>query len=128
LYEEVRNMRALLAFAVALNAQAKEKDKYKKDYSGPVALVPKKDYNGPVASVPDNGSTALLSGTAIVALALASRRFAIGKPSSNYQHLRPGIGPRWTFCKRAVSLQSGRSTEDLSIAYVFEKKKSATRM
>jgi hypothetical protein len=73
---------ALLAFAVALNAQAKDKekdkDKYKKDYSGPVASVPKKDYDSPVASVPDNGSTALLLGTAIVMLALASRRFAIG--------------------------------------------------
>jgi VPDSG-CTERM motif len=33
--------------------------------------------NGPVFSVPDNGSTALLLGTAILVLGIASRRFAI---------------------------------------------------
>jgi VPDSG-CTERM motif len=61
---------ALVAFALALNAQAKDKDKYKygdKD----------REYNGPVATVPDNGSTALLLGTALLALAFASRRLPI---------------------------------------------------
>jgi hypothetical protein len=53
---------ALVAVALALNAQAR--DKYK-------------DYNGPVASVPDNGSTAILLGAGFLALALASRRFAV---------------------------------------------------
>jgi VPDSG-CTERM motif len=33
--------------------------------------------NGPVSSVPDNGSTALLLGTAVLVLGIASRRFAI---------------------------------------------------
>ena len=33
--------------------------------------------NGPVVSVPDNGNTALLLGTAILVLGIASRRFAI---------------------------------------------------
>jgi VPDSG-CTERM motif len=33
--------------------------------------------NGPVVSVPDNGNTVLLLGTAILALGIASRRFAI---------------------------------------------------
>ena len=51
---------ALVAVALALNAQAKDKDKYK-------------DYNGPVASVPDNGSTAVLLGVGLLALAIASR-------------------------------------------------------
>ena len=44
---------ALLAFALALNAQAKDKDKekYKDKYKD------KNKYNGPVVSVADNGST-----------------------------------------------------------------------
>jgi len=44
--------------------------------SDPVVEVPKdKDkYNGPVASVPDHGSTAMLLGTAILALSITSRR------------------------------------------------------
>jgi hypothetical protein len=59
----------LLAFVLALNAQAKDKDKEKyKD---------KDKYNGPVVSVPDNGSTVLLLGTAVLVLGLASRRMAI---------------------------------------------------
>jgi len=57
---------ALVAFALALNAQAKDKEKEKE-----------KNYNGPVATVPDNGSTVLLLGTALLALAVASRRIAI---------------------------------------------------
>jgi hypothetical protein len=62
------------AVALAVNAEAVPKDK------PPVVEVPKdkdKDkYNGPVASVPDNGNTALLLGTAVLALGIASRRFA----------------------------------------------------
>jgi opacity protein-like surface antigen len=63
---------ALLAFALALNAQAKDKDKekYKDKYKD------KDKYNGPVVSVSDNGNTALLLGTAVLALGIASRRFA----------------------------------------------------
>jgi hypothetical protein len=81
---------ALVAFAVALNAEAapKEKDKpdkpaekvpKKKDKDSPVIIVDpigKDNYNGPVYSVPDTGSTALLLGTAVLALGVASRRFA----------------------------------------------------
>ena len=55
---------ALVAVAFALNAEAKDKEK-------------DKDYNGPVVSAPDTGSTAILLGAGFVALALASRRFAI---------------------------------------------------
>ena len=64
---------ALLAFVLALNAQAKDKDKekYKDKYKD------KEKYNGPVVSVPDNGSTVLLLGTAVLVLGLASRRVAI---------------------------------------------------
>ena len=63
---------ALLAFVLALNAQAKDKDKEKcKKYKD------KDKYNGPVVSVPDNGSTVLLLGTAVLVLGLASRRMAI---------------------------------------------------
>jgi VPDSG-CTERM motif len=64
---------ALLAFALALNAQAKDKDKekYKDKYKD------KEKYNVPVVSVPDNGSTVLLLGTAVLVLGLASRRMAI---------------------------------------------------
>ena len=63
---------ALLAFVLALNAQAKKtristKDEYKD----------KDKYNGPVLPVPDNGSTVLLLGTAVLVLGLASRRMAI---------------------------------------------------
>ena len=54
---------ALLAFVLALNAQAKDKDKEK--------------YNGPVVSVPDTGSTVILLGTAVWVLGLASRPMAI---------------------------------------------------
>jgi hypothetical protein len=36
----------------------------------------KDKYNGPVVSVSDNGNTALLLGTAVLALGIASRRFA----------------------------------------------------
>jgi hypothetical protein len=62
---------ALLAFALALNAQAKDKEKYKDEYKD------KDKYNGPVVSVSDNGSTILLLGTAVLVLGLASRRMAI---------------------------------------------------
>ena len=60
LYEEVSNLR-VARLALALNAQAKDKEKY----------------NGPVVSVSDNGSTVLLVGTAVLVLGLASRRMAI---------------------------------------------------
>ena len=64
---------ALLAFVLALNAQAKDKDKekYKDKYKD------KENYNGPVVSVPDTGSTVILLGTAVLVLGLASRRMAI---------------------------------------------------
>jgi hypothetical protein len=63
----------LLAFALALTAQAKDKDKKncKDEYKD------KDKYNCPVVSVPDNGSTVLLLGTAVLVLGLASRRIAI---------------------------------------------------
>ena len=76
---------ALLAFALALNAEAKDKDKLPvtqvptdKDQP-PIIIVDKvKDKDkGPVYSVPDTGSTALLLGTAALVLGIASRRFAI---------------------------------------------------
>jgi VPDSG-CTERM motif len=67
---------ALAVVALALNAEAAPKDKEKD--KPPVVKVPKdkdKD-NGPVYSVPDTGSTALLLGTAILALGVVRRRFA----------------------------------------------------
>jgi hypothetical protein len=83
---------ALLAFALALNTQARDKEKHRDKYkekdkqkytdrvesfpSGSAASVPK-NYNGPVVSASDSGNTALLLGTAVLVLALASRRFAI---------------------------------------------------
>ena len=82
---------AFLAFALALNAEAKEKDKpdkrdkpaekapKKKDNDNPVIIVDpigKDNYNGPVYSVPDTGSTALLLGTAVLVLGIADRRFS----------------------------------------------------
>ena len=66
---------ALLAFVLALNAQAKDKDKDKDKYKD--EYKDKDKYNGPVVSVPDNGSTVLLLGTAVLVLGLASRRMAI---------------------------------------------------
>jgi len=54
---------------LALNAQAEPKDK---DKDKP----PKDKDNGVVYSVPDNGNTVLLLGTAVLALGIASRRFA----------------------------------------------------
>ena len=62
---------ALVAFALVLNAGAKDKDKPEDKYKD------KDKYNGPVVSVPDNGSTVLLLGTAVLVLGLASRRMAI---------------------------------------------------
>ena len=50
------------ALAFSLNAQAEPKDKDKD--------------NGAVYSVPDTGSTALLLGSALLVLGVASRRFA----------------------------------------------------
>jgi hypothetical protein len=63
---------ALAAVDLALNAEAASKDK------PPVIIVDKvKDKDkGPIYSVPDAGSTALLLGTAILALGVARRRFA----------------------------------------------------
>ena len=63
---------ALAAIALALNAQAEPKDKDKDK--------PPKDKdkdNGAVYSAPDTGSTALLLGTSLLVLGVASRRFAI---------------------------------------------------
>lgn len=61
-----------------LNAEARPKDKEKS--SDPVLEVPKdknkEKYAGPVASVPDRGNTALLLGTSLLALGVATRRFA----------------------------------------------------
>jgi VPDSG-CTERM motif len=84
---------ALLAFALALNAEAKDKDKSdkprvekvrkdKEKDKPPVIIVPalpkgKDNGGGPVYSVPDTGSTALLLGTALVVLGIASRRFSV---------------------------------------------------
>jgi hypothetical protein len=70
---------ALAAVALALNAEAAPKDKEKD--KPPVIILPelpkdKGKYNGPVYSVPDTGSTALLLGTAILALGVARRRLA----------------------------------------------------
>ena len=53
---------AFAALALALNAQAEPKDKDKD--------------NGAVYSVPDTGSTVLLLGMSLLALGVASRRFA----------------------------------------------------
>ena len=65
---------ALAAVALTLNAEAapKEKDKPK------VIIIDKvKDKGkGPIYSVPDTGSTALLLGTAVLVLGVASRRLA----------------------------------------------------
>jgi hypothetical protein len=68
-------MSALIALAVALNAEAAPKDK--ENDKPPVIIIPKdKDKDkGPVYSVPDTGSTALLLGTAILILGMAGRRF-----------------------------------------------------
>jgi hypothetical protein len=49
---------ALAVGALALNVEAKDKEKAK--------------YNGPVVSVPDNGSTAALLGTVLLVLGIAS--------------------------------------------------------
>ena len=62
---------AFAALALALNAQAEPKDKDKDK--------PPKDKdkdNGAVYSVPDTGSTVLLLGMSLLALGVASRRFA----------------------------------------------------
>jgi hypothetical protein len=75
----------------ALNAEAKDKDNpdkrdkpaekaaKKKDTDNPVIIVDAigKDYNGPVYLVPDGGSTALLLGTAVLVLGIASRHFSV---------------------------------------------------
>jgi hypothetical protein len=88
---------ALAAIALAVNAEAVPKDKEKdkpdkprevkvpkdkdKDIPPPVIIIPelpkgKDKGDGPVYSVPDTGSTALLLGTAILALGVVRRRFA----------------------------------------------------
>ena len=73
----------LAAVALALNAQAAPKDKPDKPPKDkpPVMIIPelpkgKDKGNGPVYSVPDTGSTALLLGSALLVLGVASRRFA----------------------------------------------------
>jgi hypothetical protein len=63
-------MCSIIAASLVLTAQARpkdEKDKYKDKY---------KDKDHQVYSVPDTGSTALLLGTAVLVLGVASRRFA----------------------------------------------------
>jgi hypothetical protein len=65
---------ALLVFTLALNAEAAPKDDRDKP---PVVKIPKDKDNGPLYSVPDTGSTALLLGTAVLVLGLASRRMTI---------------------------------------------------
>ena len=67
---------ALAAVALALNAEAAPKPPVVKVPKPPVIVIPKDKDKGPVYSVPDTGSTALLLGTAILALGVASRRFA----------------------------------------------------
>jgi hypothetical protein len=62
---------ALLAFTLALHAEAKDKDKPEDKYKD------QDKYNGPVVSVRDNGNTVLLLETAVLVLGLASRRMAI---------------------------------------------------
>jgi hypothetical protein len=80
---------AFLALAFALNAEAKDKDKpdklaekvpKKKDKDNLVIIVDpigNDNYTGAVYSVPDTGSTALLLGTAVLVLGIASRRFSV---------------------------------------------------
>jgi VPDSG-CTERM motif len=65
---------ALAAVALALNAEAAPKDKEKD--KPPVIIIDKDKGKGPIYSVPDTGSTALLLGTAVLILGIASRRFA----------------------------------------------------
>ena len=71
---------ALIGFALVLNAAAAPKDKDKPKDKPPVIIVDKikdKDKDkGPVYSAPDTGSTALLLGTAFLALGVARRRLA----------------------------------------------------
>jgi VPDSG-CTERM motif len=67
---------ALAAVALAVNAEAVPKDKDKPPVVEVSKDKDKDNYNGPVASVPDNGNTVLLLGTAVLALGIASRRFA----------------------------------------------------
>jgi hypothetical protein len=67
---------ALVAFALVLNAEAKDNDKPEDKDKDKYEYKDKDKYNGPV-SVPDNGSTALLLGTAVLVLGLARRRMAI---------------------------------------------------
>ena len=81
----------LVALALALNAEAKDKDKpdkpdkptqkvSKKDKVAPVIVVDpigRHNDQGPVYSVPDTGSTFLLLGTAVLVLGIAGRSFAI---------------------------------------------------
>ena len=68
---------ALAAAALALNAEAAPKDK-EKDKPAVIIIDKVKDKGrGPVYSVPDSGSTALLLGTAVLVLGIASRRFSV---------------------------------------------------
>jgi hypothetical protein len=82
----------IVALALALNVEAKDKEKpdkpekpaekvgKKKDKDNPVIIVDpigKDNAKGAVYSVPDTGSTLLLLGTAVLVLRIAGRRFAI---------------------------------------------------
>ena len=80
----------LVAIALALNVEAKDKEKPDKPdkaaekvgkrKDNPVIIVDpigKDNDKGAVYSVPDTGSTLLLLGTAVLVLGIAGRRFAI---------------------------------------------------
>ena len=70
---------ALAAAALALNAGAAPEDK-EKDKPAVIIIDKVKDKDkdkGVVYSVPDTGSTALLLGTAVLVLGVASRRFSV---------------------------------------------------
>jgi hypothetical protein len=67
---------ALAAVALTLNAEAVPKEKDKDEPSVIIVDKVKDKDKGPVYSVPDSGSTVLLLGTAVLALGVASRRFA----------------------------------------------------
>jgi VPDSG-CTERM motif len=93
----------LAAVALALNAEAAPKDKEKD--KPPVIIVDKvKDKNkGPIYSVPDAGSTALLLGTAILALGLARRRFfPLARLDSRAHKARRRLAPEagFSFARR----------------------------
>jgi hypothetical protein len=86
----------IVALALALNVEAKDKEKpdkpekpaekvgKKKDKDNPVIIVDpigKDNAKGAVYSVPDTGSTLLLLGTAVLVLRIAGRRlcYSLGR-------------------------------------------------